>query len=144
MSEKTSLIKGVRFEQESLSVYEQILLSVLVKNPCPFSAGIAVRFGQELVSVLVKNMHYAPKTTETLINYTACWRFVGCYYIIFSIIFLLFFYRPLFQSLYTFYQNRIFQRLQFSIIHCILSIPLLCPFYILRIYILLLTPILQE
>ena len=89
MSEKTSLIKGVRFEQESLSVYEQILLSVLVKNPCPFSAGIAVRFGQELVSVLVKNMHYAPKTTETLINYTAC-----CAVVAFPSIFLLFQFYP--------------------------------------------------
>ncbi len=68
MSEKTSLIKGVRFEQESLSVYEQILLSVLVKNPCPFSAGIAVRFGQELVSVLVKNMQLTKSLLQTLIS----------------------------------------------------------------------------
>jgi hypothetical protein len=54
--QKNKLTKGVRFEQESLSVFEQILLSVFSKNPCPLSAGIGVRFGQELVSVLDKNM----------------------------------------------------------------------------------------
>ncbi|HNX01926.1 MAG TPA: hypothetical protein PKK33_11205, partial [Candidatus Cloacimonadota bacterium] len=40
----------------------------MLRNPCPFSAGISVRFQQELLSVFSKNMHLITNNNEEYIE----------------------------------------------------------------------------